>query len=505
MSGTLHRRGWRILPSSGFFWCVVALFVLQATWIALTGRYPQAFDEQFHFGVIQLHARQWWPFFSHQPGGAIGLGAVVSDPSFLYHYLMSFLYRGIRLFTTDSTIQLIFLRLVNVALAVWGLVVFRKLVLQLKLSRAWANGLVLIMTALPVFPLLAGQLNYDNLLLPLTGLSMIWAVRLAQRYQEVRQLDWALMLRLVTVCLFTSAVKYTFLPIFLAYVVYFLPILYAQRGTLLAEWRTTWQRSAIGSRLLVAGLVIIGAGMVAGSSGMNILRYHTVTPKCAQVLSVSECSAYGPWYRDYRLAQQNPTPDVGQIMYYPVHWVQMMVHETYFTIYSTLDKVQVVHYYTGQPIRVLAVAGWLWLGICASILLWALPFLWRRRDSRLLLLVAAFYLGALFVVNLLDFVRTDAPVAIHGRYVFPVTIPLLACVAIGLGELVKRYRVFRTSVAKQLATAALLVTLLVATQGGGFITYEVRSSNAWFWPQSHLAQTANAHLRGFLRAVVITD
>ncbi|MGC1177032.1 MAG: hypothetical protein WA843_03080, partial [Candidatus Saccharimonadales bacterium] len=44
------------VASSWFFWGVVGLLVAQAAWIALSGRYPMAFDEDFHLGIIRLYA-----------------------------------------------------------------------------------------------------------------------------------------------------------------------------------------------------------------------------------------------------------------------------------------------------------------------------------------------------------------------------------------------------------------------------------------------------------------
>ena len=57
----------RLFRSPQTFYVVVGILVLQSVWIALTARYPQAFDENYHFGLIQLHAHQLLPFFTHQP------------------------------------------------------------------------------------------------------------------------------------------------------------------------------------------------------------------------------------------------------------------------------------------------------------------------------------------------------------------------------------------------------------------------------------------------------
>ena len=60
----------KIVSSRGFFWFVIGFFIFEAAWIALTAAYPQAFDEQFHFGLIKniflpfisflRQATSWW-------------------------------------------------------------------------------------------------------------------------------------------------------------------------------------------------------------------------------------------------------------------------------------------------------------------------------------------------------------------------------------------------------------------------------------------------------------
>ncbi len=57
----------KLLGSSKFFWAIVVVVVLQAAWIALSGRYPMAFDEDFHLGIIRLYAHHASPFWSSQP------------------------------------------------------------------------------------------------------------------------------------------------------------------------------------------------------------------------------------------------------------------------------------------------------------------------------------------------------------------------------------------------------------------------------------------------------
>ena len=89
----LSKRCTAFLGSRIFFAGILTVFVLQALWFALSALYPMAFDEEVHFGIINIYAHQWSPFLAGQPAGADSFGAIARDPSYLFHYLMSFPYR----------------------------------------------------------------------------------------------------------------------------------------------------------------------------------------------------------------------------------------------------------------------------------------------------------------------------------------------------------------------------------------------------------------------------
>src|ERR1700733_14621302 len=110
------------LGTRQFFILVLALFLVEAVWIAVSGRYPMAFDEDFHLGIIQIYAHHLSPFFASQPPNADAYGAVARDPSYLYHYLMSFPWRLITALTHNFVAQVIFMRMFSVAFFAIGLV-----------------------------------------------------------------------------------------------------------------------------------------------------------------------------------------------------------------------------------------------------------------------------------------------------------------------------------------------------------------------------------------------
>ena len=158
-----------VLGSKRFFWVVLGFFIFESVWIALSGVYPGAFDENFHFGLIQIYSHYWLPFLSSQPAHANAYGAVARDPSYLYHYLMSFPYRFISLFVHGQTGQVVLLRLINVGIFSAGTVLFRRILIKVGLSSALSNVCLLLFVLIPIVPELAGQINYDNLLIPLVA------------------------------------------------------------------------------------------------------------------------------------------------------------------------------------------------------------------------------------------------------------------------------------------------------------------------------------------------
>src|SRR5689334_19618168 len=78
---------------------ILGFFIFEALWVALSAVYPMAFDEDFHLGVIKIYAHQWLPFLSDNAVNTGQFGALSRDPSYLYHWLMSFPFRLVALFT----------------------------------------------------------------------------------------------------------------------------------------------------------------------------------------------------------------------------------------------------------------------------------------------------------------------------------------------------------------------------------------------------------------------
>jgi hypothetical protein len=498
------------LSSRIFLKIIIGLFAFEALWIALTGRYPGAFDENFHFGLIKIYANHWLPFLDSQPPDAAVYGAVARDPSYLYHYLMSFPYRLIELFTQSQTVQIIVLRIINVLFAVTGLYLFARILTHSPLSRHAQHAILLLFTLIPVLPLLAGQINYDNLLFVFAAAAILLMLSIVR---DVRQgnLSGSSVARLLIVCGGASLVKYAFLPIFVA-IVFFVAwqcFTYRKRLTfggpdgLPHRFVSAVQRPT--SCALLVGILLVG-GLGFQRYGVNVLRYHTPIPDCAQVISVRECSQYAPWNRDHMYVQNNAAWKRESIIQYADMWIHQILRELYFVIYGAFMPNGKVSYRAAEPLPFMIILGWT---ICITgtlAMLICIRLLWRDWVLRAFMLIIGTYTGILFVQNYKMYVETAVPVAIHGRYLL-LLLPLLFVLYFRSYQIIFRYLASQFAIIqvyrRHILLVSWLILLLVSTQGGGILTYIVRSNSEWFWQQSPAAQSVNNSARSILKPLIV--
>src|SRR5690606_3687894 len=101
--------------------------------------------------------------------------------SYLFYYLMSWPLRILRLFTDSATLQIIGLRLINIAFFAGGLVLYRRALLAVTgRSRVVSNVTLLFFVLTPAVALLPGAVNYDNLAFLLFALLLLLAVKVIQ-------------------------------------------------------------------------------------------------------------------------------------------------------------------------------------------------------------------------------------------------------------------------------------------------------------------------------------
>lgn len=462
------------IASRPFFILIIVFLVLEALWIALSGVYPMAFDENFHLGIIRLYAHHIAPFWGGHPGESGEFGAVSRDPSYLYHWLMSFPYRLISVFTANQTAQVLILRFMNIALFAAGLPLYRRLLLKTGASRTIVHLCLAFFVLLPVVPLLAAQINYDNVFIPLTALSLLLTIDFVRQLRTAKRIDARLLLWLLAAGMLTSLVKYAFLPIFMVMAGYVLLNLWKAypgkklwsglgRAVAALPKRTLW---------LPAGVLVVLMILFGQRYAVNLVRYHKPVPDCSDVLTVRQCNQYGPWRRDYAYAQDKDSETSDSPLVFSADWFYGMWFRTFFAVDGPATIFE-----TRGPLPIPAIGAIAFTSLSAVAAIVSYRRLFKKYDRSVLLLflaVMGFYVVVLWLDEYRSFLQTGQPVAINGRYLIPLFPMLMIWCALGANEILgQRYRL------KLLLAAGAMVCLL---WGGGALTYILRSNDAWYWP-----------------------
>ncbi|USN96816.1 MAG: hypothetical protein H6797_01270 [Candidatus Nomurabacteria bacterium] len=487
---------YRIISSKKIFSVIVGLLFIQAAWFALTAQYPLAFDENYHFGVIQLYSHQLLPFMSTQPPASESYSDLTRYDSYMFHYLMSFPYRVISLFISNQTAQIIILRFINIGLFIGGMYLFRNLLRHIRTSEALINFSFLILILIPIIPFLAATINYDNLAFVIAPLFISLTISCSQAIKR-RNIPAKTFIYMLAAGIFGSLVKYAFVPIFLAGLIY-LFIIWLQTGAKQKTLKSIWRSFILEQRLMkivLAAVAILSIGLFVERYGVNLITYHRYEPTCDQIRSVSECAQFGPWGRDYNtkatVKATNPPHDPPMQFFAPV-WVGNYVFRLYFAINYDYD--------TQNPLPIPYITAYV-IGIFGLLL--CLVF-WRSiiRINRYLLLFAlviALYVGALFYTNFTGYLKLHTIVAANGRYLVLIMPILFVWIGLAYRELFIRYFKGRT---RNALVSLSIIVLCLTLNGGGMETHLLRSQANWYWKNGP-APSINMTLKNTLAPTVV--
>jgi hypothetical protein len=478
------------LSSRAFFYGILGFFIFEVLWMVFSAVYPMAFDEDFHLGIIRIYADHWLPFLHQQPAGADVFGAVARDPSYLYHYLMSFPYRLIEAITPSQTAQVIFLRLINVALIAYSLTLFRKVLLRATKSAGLTNISLAIFVLVPIVPQLAAHINYDNLIMVLMGWACLLAYRIIDEF-NAKQINARTLLLLINLCMLACLVKYAFLPIAMAiaaFVVYY--GFRSLRGV--AIWPKLIASIRQWKRPMLVGLVLltmVSGGLFVQRFGVNAIKYGDPIADCGDVLSYDHCKAYGPWIRNHDFAltkgHVNPNP-----LAYTYTWIKALWFRLFFAVNGANSNFT---NYPPLPIPYVAAAIIVSAGVIL-VLRYARRIFCNDPFAVFSLLVIVTYCAALWYEEYGQYLDTGQPVAINGRYLIPVL--LLVAILLGKG--------FQNALDRSHDTQVVLaaLALLCFMHGGGLATFILRSDASWDW-QNHTVIEINDTARSILAPITI--
>lgn len=480
----LHRilaRLQTFVGSTAGFYAVLTLFTLSALWVASFSLYPMAFDEEFHYGLIKIYTTSLLPYGIPHTSDMAQYGAATADASYLFQYLMSFPYRLFDLLGFTDTAIIIVLRYMNVAMVVAALILFHRALLALGASRtAAALGLAFV-SLIPVFIMLAAQINYDNLLLLVTAWCLLLTFRITSELREHRRIPLRFAWQLIIALLIGMSIKYAFLPIALAIGLWLIGMILRSYWPAPRSWPTAaarslnrqWRALSRRSQLIHISLSVLSL-FFASHYVTNVVSYGSPIPACDQVFTEVECQAYGPWSRNklYTAEKQASFRPLSYPAYMAQEWFPGMTERLTFTLAGKTNGFQ-----TKPPLPIV-IYGFIIVSIIGT---GCLLFQLFRRGFRLpwpwtfTLLLTFTYVGALSYQLYGDYIETARPVAINGRYL----LPLLPLVALMLMQAMRQSAARISSPA--LATIGVLVFLFILIGGGGIGTYIVQSEPHWYW------------------------
>jgi Ca2+/Na+ antiporter len=467
----MYKRIVSLLASKVFFAVILIISILQAVWLAMVSRYPMAFDEAHHYEVIQLHSKKWGPLILEQPPGPALYGALVRDPSYVYHYLLSFPYRLLESLGFNDQTIILSLRYISIALFAVGLVLFRHLLLKTKASAAAVHTALLFFILIPTVPLLAGQLNYDNLQFPLMALAMILMLNYRDKLQK-KKFSVTLLVTTLVVCIVGTLNKFTFLPIITAvtiYLIYVTAVYYAQNKkranrTIKKEWLLLPRAR----KWLLGGSLALAIGFFLWSYGINIALYKNPVPPCHFVLGKDQCAASWTWARNDLAAATNPGVDKNPVTF-STSWLGNMHYRLFFTINGATGPKKYENH-TALGITIAAAT----LAIIGALLLvrYGKPILRSDHAFVAILFVVFIYFASVWGRNYNDFLHLGQPLAVNGRYLQPLLPPfILLLIAAYQRALYKR---------PNMKLALLIVSFVLFLSGGGITGFIYYSDADWY-------------------------
>lgn len=489
-----------VLSHRYFFAGIVTFFALQMAWIALSHIYPMLFDEEYHLGIIDIYSRQISPFITAQPPEAAFHGDITRYSSYLFHYLMSFPYRVVSLFTADLMTKVIVLRFLCIVLVTVGLWLFRRVLLNFGVSRTVAHSVLLVFTLIPLVPFALAQINYDALVFLLVPLMLYLTQKASLKSSgQARHI----ILLLVTGS-FGALTKFTVLPIWLGCLAYVGICLWRQyRGgilkTLVRQYKLTGRLKII----VVSLVLVLAGGLLIERFGLNVARYHALEPSCEELHTTEECLKNTVFRRNFTWQQRYQTEAytlLNPLEYTVYYWVPHIFSDLFVTaalIYPDKNDMSLRSLpgaIEGSPGNiVLRVAGWVTLAAAFAVVFIAIARRRFRRQNIVVLsgLILVIYSASLWIKNYGDYLNIGTPVAAQGRYYIPLLILILCIVAMAFKEVIKNPKVY---------VSVLVISLLLLSQGGGVGNYMLYSNKSWYWPKNERAiETANLAARRVLR------
>lgn len=441
---------YKLLSGKWFLITILTLAAVQGIWYALSFA-PSIFDEGQHIGIIQVYTNQWSPFISEQNPAQDVLGDITRNGSYFYYYLMSLCMRFAEIFTDSVLAQVIFVRLINVAMFVASLYVFDLFFRKIKTPTIAARLALLAIILTPAIAPLPGSINYDNLMmLSIAVLCLFVAKIFKQRQVTPSQVLWFIVL----MCL-SAVVKWQFIAFAMPVTLFVLYDVFRNKKYTKLKPAAFVPKSIKASLLVVFALISVG--LFIERPVYNYLKYGQVTVACRKIREIERCKQNYTEKRNIEGPENRPAGFVPKniIKYTLDEWMNgMMVTQT-----------RIIPTDRGLPFMVFAFSiGFL---LSVPLVLLYLRDLLKTKEMRFMLFVTLLYVGALILRNYGSYKKHGYGVAVTSRYLLPVMPFYFVMVGLSLKRFIGGSRL--------IGAALIVLFLLVFTQGGGITSYSIQS------------------------------
>lgn len=406
----------RLVSSKYFFLGLIAFFLLQGVWYATSINHGIPADEVYHVQFIEEYAGR--PLLSgpiiNDQADRFHLGDLERTPSYLYHYLLSFVHRVTESFGLSDQSQILALRMVNLLFGVLSLVLVRKIIMAASGSKLFSNIVVLTTSLTGMFVWISAAVNYDNLSL-LTFLLFTYLALLLLRKPSVILLSSSIIVSLLAVL-----IKVTIAPTILLLAAICLMIMIYRRNQFLVSFKKSWagHLSTDKLQLFIVGILLVVSLLIFTERVIgNLVSYGSVSPKCDQIHSVESCLNHFIYKRgiDQRVKLEEsislgvrPEANIAQ---FTDRWPTIMYERLYYYFgHKTFGS---------NPISELAKVA-LVLLVVVALSIKKLPVL-KSNEEKILLAITIFYIAQLFLYNMKAYVKFGEILGgYQGRYLLPV-------------------------------------------------------------------------------------
>lgn len=484
------------LSSSKFFIFSIVFFSLHTLWLALSA-HSLPYDEYFHLGFIEFYSHQLSPFIAQQPASVSYLGDITRFPSYLYEYLMSFPYRVFAFFTQDQYIITVLMRSLNIILVIFGLILWRKLLLKIGLSKRLAHLVLFVFMLLPMVVLVAAENNYDNLIFVITPIFLGFALDLLKGSFTIKNIVGFVCLGLIN-CL----VKNQFVVIFAPTTILVVAVILRRYSfkTLMQKLHKSVKSSSCATLILLTLVSVLSAGLFIERIGVNLVRYHSINIDCARVQPFEVCYQNSPWQRNYNTIKDRPTTSstnlYGNPVSYTQHWITVMMrgfNANFANVPQLAKPWDPYGTYRFKPLLpLLMVASYSVLVATIVCIIVGSKKWWPVRWVRVSLILTLGYMAILWYFNYSSYLQTGQAYAIQPRYLYLLLILLLASCAKIIQLTINNAR---------LASWLAVIVIVIYIYCGGAIGWFLYARSTWYWPNETIINT-NQNIQLALQKII---